>query len=1156
MPLVRRSCWSLLLLLASGLLDPLSAVPAAIAPPDRRQRVTPGLVLETGARHAACDALFFTRDGHTLLAAGDDKVVRSWHLDASGFSDHRSRNLRWPIYREQKGSIYAVALSPDPEQSRVAIAGCGLEVGFVAILDRKTGQPTHTLGNVTSDQAVWKVAFAPSGKQLIYGADDGSLFVWDFAAGRKESTHLRDSGGGKLNRVRLLSFLDQTRFVSVAQDGRILVRDLHNLQAPPRQLGQFKLPRLFRVSISPNRQWLAATGEYVPGGRAEGKGGDFHTVELFSLTGPGQRILRLPAPPQGRTIVPRSLAFDPAGERLAVGVIHFQKPNATFYKELAGHVHLFEVASGRLLPTDLDLGYRPEVLAFRPGAPTQLATAGGNNHEVRLWDVSGKGRLLDTIQSPGACLWSVGISQDNRYLAFRDQRNPDPPHPNEWGTGPWRVFDLQGKPPRIRSRPPAGFSPVLPRTQEAGWHVRFHPSNAYLWEVVAPDGRATPLDAAHGLYDPDVNNMPRCYTFLPAGHGKPVRLAVGHTWGVSLYDCRPGNVRLARYMLGHEADVMAIAPSADGRLLLSASRDQTIAGWSVKDWPSHPEFGASFVSGNNKLRVLEVDPGSPAWELGLTDGDEITLLVVTSARAVYNTTGKPLQEFGIKLPGARSIKVDQALAELKAARPNQEMIFQWRTPRGELKAEKTTVKQRPLWRFFPTRTEKGNEWLIWRWRDYYYDTNSPQADSWCGWHLNTGNQGLDGKPEFYRLERLRSRFHNPVKIWRTVREGIYRPDKVLFADIEPPEVQVSAVGGSELRGAELVLKVAIRPRSNQPGQKVERALLWLDDYRLPDFPQPDRTGTLVQEVRIPRAKLRRGINHLTLQGFNVAGGRGQATLEINNLAPQQPTKPILHALCVGINDYSHVKGDFADPSSLNLVCPRSDATAVAELLKKQAGGMLYAKADVVVLEDARATAANILGHLKELKKRNLSRNDWLVLYLSGHGFADRVEADSEKRRPDTFFFLCADTDSRKPETKLRGLRLTRELSELPCYKLIVLDACHSGSVTSNPVRALTPEGIPFLVFSSCHADQQSLEPKKPPHPILGRHGLFTRCLLEAVEKSSSRVVTTVEMSRSIDRQLAELLREVNKLSSRQEKHEQTPVFYPDPLPRLPVLARP
>lgn len=46
----------------------------ALAQADRRGRSTPGLILNTGARTGACDALFFTADGKELLAAGDDKA--------------------------------------------------------------------------------------------------------------------------------------------------------------------------------------------------------------------------------------------------------------------------------------------------------------------------------------------------------------------------------------------------------------------------------------------------------------------------------------------------------------------------------------------------------------------------------------------------------------------------------------------------------------------------------------------------------------------------------------------------------------------------------------------------------------------------------------------------------------------------------------------------------------------------------------------------------------------------------------------------------------------------------------------------------------------------------------------------------------------------
>src|SRR5262249_13021599 len=131
-----------------------------------------------------------------------------------------------------------------------------------------------------------------------------------------------------------------------------------------------------------------------------------------------------------------------------------------------------------------------------------------------------------------------------------------------------------------------------------------------------------------GLYSPRVNQVPRCWTFLEPTGTKPPRLAIGHTWGVSLYELRPNDVRLARVMVGHEGEVMAVAPSPDGKLLVSAGRDETIACWSLEDWPSQKELGASFLPTRAGLiEVRHVDPGSPAWEAGLTDGDEVVMVI-------------------------------------------------------------------------------------------------------------------------------------------------------------------------------------------------------------------------------------------------------------------------------------------------------------------------------------------------------------------------------------------------------------------------------------------------------------------------------------------------------------------------------------------------
>src|SRR5262249_2016974 len=126
------------------------------------------------------------------------------------------------------------------------------------------------------------------------------------------------------------------------------------------------------------------------------------------------------------------------------------------------------------------------------------------------------------------------------------------------------------------------------------------------------------------------------------------RLAIGHTWGISLYELRPpANVRLVRVMAGHEGEVMSVAPASKGQLLVSASRDQTIAGWSLEKWKGQRALGAIFAPGDGgKVVVRDVEPGSPAWECGLTPDDEIVLVVSANRSGVggfvYNPTERDL----------------------------------------------------------------------------------------------------------------------------------------------------------------------------------------------------------------------------------------------------------------------------------------------------------------------------------------------------------------------------------------------------------------------------------------------------------------------------------------------------------------------------------
>src|SRR3954462_5347188 len=85
---------------------------------DRLNWTTPGLILETGAPTGTTDVLEFTPDGKTLLAAGDDKVVRAWAVLARNFSSSPPQVLRWPVYRERRGCIHCMARF-DPDINRL-----------------------------------------------------------------------------------------------------------------------------------------------------------------------------------------------------------------------------------------------------------------------------------------------------------------------------------------------------------------------------------------------------------------------------------------------------------------------------------------------------------------------------------------------------------------------------------------------------------------------------------------------------------------------------------------------------------------------------------------------------------------------------------------------------------------------------------------------------------------------------------------------------------------------------------------------------------------------------------------------------------------------------------------------------------------------------
>jgi hypothetical protein len=183
------------------------------------------------------------------------------------------------------------------------------------------------------------------------------------------------------------------------------------------------------------------------------------------------------------------------------------------------------------------------------------------------------------------------------------------------------------------------------------------------------------------------------------------------------------------------------------------------------------------------------------------------------------------------------------------------------------------------------------------------------------------------------------------------------------------------------------------------------------------------------------------------------------------------------ALIVGIGNYD-ILGPLAN-------C-REDAIGVYQTLTTRG----YAPGRVVLLTDTaeepekKATYTNIKRRIKQVCEFTTPK-DSLVIYFAGHG----TTIDGEG------YLVPQDGDEKDRENSISVAKLQKQMQDCKAgRKLLVLDACHSGSATRG-VTGIAPslKVVGVHVMASCaekelsHPDQDS------------NHGIFTRYLLEGMD---------------------------------------------------------
>src|SRR5262249_11653027 len=145
-----------------------------------------------------------------------------------------------------------------------------------------------------------------------------------------------------------------------------------------------------------------------------------------------------------------------------------------------------------------------------------------------------------------------------------------------------------------------------------------------------------------------------------------------------------------------------------------------------------------------------------------------------------------------------------------------------------------------------------------------------------------------------RAEQFRKMFHNPGLIEQMLKDWSVNPKLVAFPSIQPPDVTLRA--GSEVvkdRDLEVTLRAVPRrlggkkendlspvPRAPEANRELRSVILWVNDYRFAEWTEEeldlDKNGAFNKRLTIPRDKLRRATNLLTLQCYNRGDVRGEA----------------------------------------------------------------------------------------------------------------------------------------------------------------------------------------------------------------------------------------------------------------------------------------
>ncbi len=506
----------------------------------------PTLVLTSGGHTAAVSRVLFTPDARQVLTVSHDKTIRFWDVETG----QTVRVLRTPAGPGAVGDLLAGALSPDGKT--LAVAGWGhvenrervVGVYLIAL----PGGGLRTLKGHTD--AVECLAFSADGKRLASGSQDRTIRIWDVATGECVQTlH------GHREAVMSVAFAPaRRRLVSVSLDrtGRI-----------------WSLEKGKEEAVLEGHTGMVLAAAWSPDGRTIVTGGrDEKGLRVWNADGTLRKVLEVGG--AGTVVHDLTLKWGREGREV---LYTWRTP-----REKEGYdigASFADLGSGKSRPAlEAQASAAPTLVRVALSADHKLgALSGGNRHQTRLWTV-GDGKEVHRLEGRGRPRLSAGwgTAKEEPVIAWGSPRRADDAHP-----------------PLAASFRFAELSLSVRRLREGRFKGEWHENERERLSVAQTAPRV--LKVKEGAKEIATVRLPgpiECFTLLPGG-----KLAVATGFFIHLFEARTGT-HVQRF-LPHRGRVTALAPSPDGKYLLSASVDQTVR---VNVMGQHAPLVTLFVANN------------------------------------------------------------------------------------------------------------------------------------------------------------------------------------------------------------------------------------------------------------------------------------------------------------------------------------------------------------------------------------------------------------------------------------------------------------------------------------------------------------------------------------------------------------------------------